>query len=164
MQKILFLILVFVVFGGGYLIFNEKQNQENNIIRNQNPIAENNTKKVAFSEFIKDGGSYQCNVKDYLSDVESGGTVYIDKDRMSGEFRTIAEGKQMNTSVLVLEGNTYMWSAGEDSGVVVSNRGELSSTYVWRPEEVGEYDCSLWEMDESKFTIPQNITFTKIAS
>ncbi|MEJ0001841.1 MAG: hypothetical protein WDN09_01495 [bacterium] len=68
-------------------------------------------KKVAFSQFVKQGGSYKCEVKQYLSDMDNTGTVYISGGNIAGEYNTVAEGRTIDTSFVMKDGYSYTWSS-----------------------------------------------------
>lgn len=129
-------------------------------------------KKMAFSQFVKQGGSYECTVKQALSDMENSGTVYMDKGRMRGEFSTIAEGMKVDTSLIVRDDYTYTWSSMmPKTGFKIKVQAEMnntgapaSGTYSWNADQIGEYDCKAWVVDESKFTLPSGTTFTEVKS
>lgn len=128
------------------------------------------SKKIAFSEFVKQGGAYQCTVKQAVSDMESSGTVYMDKGRMRGEFSTVAEGMKIDTSLIVRDDYTYTWSSmmpktGFKMKVQAqagNTNAAMSGTYSWNAEQIGEYDCTEWAVDEAKFTVPSGVTFTEM--
>lgn len=130
-------------------------------------------KKMAFSEFIKQGGSYKCEVKQYLSDIDNSGTVYMSGGNIRGEFSTIAEGRTMSTTFIVKDGYSYTWSS------LLPNMGfktkavetvgadavtENSGTYGWNATQIGDYNCEPWSADASKFIIPTDITFKDVSA
>jgi hypothetical protein len=131
-------------------------------------------KKMAFSQFIKqDFGPYKCEVKQAFSDMENNGTVYLNAGNIRGDFSTIAEGRKMDSSFIMKDGYTYNWSSfAPTMGVKVKvntttdgdTNTQTSGTYSWNAEQIGEYNCEAWTVDESKFTLPSTITFTEIKS
>lgn len=132
-------------------------------------------KKMAFSELLKQGGSYQCTVDQYVGEMVSKGTVFIDKDRIRGEFATAVQGMNINTSMIVRDGFTYTWTSamptkGFKAKVVEVVGGDAvvdtgtSGTYSFNATQIGDYNCADWNVDESKFALPAGVTFTEIKS
>jgi hypothetical protein len=128
-------------------------------------------KKIAFSELVKQGGSYECTVKQAVSDMESDGVVFMDKDRLYGEFSTIAEGMKVDTTMIMKDGYTYTWSSMAPkngfkikiaTNEIASNEVDASGTYRWSAEQIGDYYCEKWVVDESKFTVPTEIKFVEV--
>lgn len=171
-KTLISVLIVGVVVVGGYFILrsNTKNNEE--IVKN----GEENTeqKKMAFSEFVKQGGSYKCEVKQSVSDMENSGTVYLSGNKMRGEFSTIAEGKTMDTLFIMRDGYSYTWSSTlPNMGFkmkVMSNTDttntniDTSGNYSWNTEQIGDYNCEAWSADESMFTLPANITFQELGN
>ena len=105
-------------------------------------------KKMAFSEFIKrDTESYQCDVNQYLENMDSKGTVYISKGNVKGTFTTSVGGKTITTSLLVKDGYQYVWSSPLTNGVkiqiprdgVVNEDIAPKGTFAWNAEQLGDY-------------------------
>lgn len=161
------LVLAAVIVGGYFIIhsnkgvpatpevFTETQTGEQ--------MTETNGKKMAFSEFIKNGGTYKCEVKQAMSDFENSGTVYIDGANVRGNFSTVAEGRPIDTFFIVKDGYTYTWSSaaptmGFKMKVVADASADTSQTYDWK-QGVGDYNCEAWTADASMFTPPASVTF-----
>lgn len=170
-------LAVGAIIVGGYFVFNMKPMPESAQLENsemQNEVSgETSGKKMAFSEFIKqDKGAYKCEVKQAFSDIENKGTVYMNNGMMRGEFTTVAEGKTMDSSFIMKDGYAYNWSSVlPNMGVKVkvlanteNKGGDAKGTYTWNAEQIGEYNCEEWKVDESKFALPVGIDFTEINS
>ncbi len=127
-------------------------------------------KKIPFSEFAKNGGSYKCDVHQAMSDFENSGTVYMSGGKMRGEFSSVEEGRSIDTSFIYKDGLMYTWSSTMPSlgfkmkaNPTASNaEAAASGTYSWNTSEIGDYDCVVWDTDSSKFELPASITFREI--
>jgi hypothetical protein len=127
-------------------------------------------KKKAFSEFMKEGGSYKCTVHQYVNDTDTQGTVYLDSGLVRGEYDTQVQGKNYEGTVVVRDGYAYMWSSmmpgtGFKSKVETDAEGgqEVSSgSYSFNANQIGEYDCQPWTADGSMFEIPADVTFREV--
>lgn len=170
-KTIVTLVILGVLVIGGYFIFKAKSAQDDGQIVNtetsEGQKTETSGKKMAFSEFVKQGGSYKCEVKQNVSDMENNGTVYVSGSNVRGEFSTIAEGRTMETSFISKDGWMYNWSSalpnmGFKAKIVTSappTSTDTSGNYSWNANQIGDYNCEAWASDQSKFTVPTNITF-----
>lgn len=175
MKIIIWILIIGAVVFGGYSLVHNKNSVVVKTEEQQVPIEkpeESTGKKMAFAQFVKQGGSYQCTVHQAVSDFDTEGTVFISKGNIRGEFKTIAEGKNVTSSILVRDGFMYAWSSMmPKSGMKMvvkadaqNNGASGSGTYSWNAEQIGEYDCTPWAPDESTFAVPTAITFTLIPS
>ena len=163
MNKTLMWVLVgvVVVAGGFYILKGDKSEPTET-------VQEETGKKMAFSEFIKQGGSYKCEVKQSMDDFNTGGTVYISGGNIRGDFNTVAEGQTAQTSFILKDGFTYNWSSlapnmGVKVPVAVDSETTVNSeVYSWSANQIGDYDCEPWVADASMFIVPTNINFTLI--
>lgn len=168
-KTLISLVILGAVLVGGYFIISGKKadNMEavKNETANEDQVADTSGKKMAFSEFIKTGGSYKCDVKQSMSDFENSGTVYINETNIRGDFSTVAEGRTINTTFISRDGYSYTWSSAlPDMGFKMKIKTDASASadsenYSWNAEQIGDYNCEAWVGDESKFAIPTNINF-----
>jgi hypothetical protein len=138
----------------------------------QSETPRQNEKKMAFSEFIKQGGSYKCSVNQSVGGVETNGTTYISGGMIRGEYRSAAEGMNVDSTLVVRDGYTYTWTSmmpgvGFKSNIVETTGAEsttagMSGTYSWNAEQIGDYSCESWDADSSLFEIPKDITFREM--
>lgn len=131
-------------------------------------------KKMAFSEFLKqDKGAYQCAVNQYLDEEmtqSTQGTVFINAGNISGTFETNVGAMSITSSMIVKDGFSYTWSnmspIGYKVAIVesteVNTDQEMSGTYSWNAQQIGDYNCEVWDVDMTKFDLPQGISFQAI--
>ncbi len=165
------IVIVAVVAGAGYAIARKNKNPQPaggvTVDQKQDVSA---GKKMAFADFVKEGGSYQCTVNQNVQNIETKGTVYISGERISGTFSTKTQGMNIDTNMIVRDGYTYTWSSmmqgmgvkikATSPGAAGSNPGaSASGTYSFNAEQIGDYDCKPWTANESVFTLPSGITF-----
>lgn len=160
------ILVVVLVVGGYYTLKGSKSEpKENGTVQ-----GENTSKKMAFSEFVKQGGSYKCEVKQSMNDFENSGTVYINGGNIRGEFTNIAEGKTINSSFISKDGYMYSWSSAlptmgfkmQVNPTGTSTGADASGTYSWNANQIGDYNCVAWTLDASKFELPAGITFKAV--
>lgn len=148
-------------------------NEESEVSPSQKNEIPTNGKKMAFSEFIKQGGAYKCTVNQNVQNIETKGTVYISGDLVRGEFSTVVSGMNINSTFIVKDGYSYSWTSaaptmGIKTKIVAQGNGGaksdagMSGSYSWNAEQIGDYNCEAWTLDQTKFTPPTTITFTSI--
>lgn len=130
-------------------------------------------KKMAFVDFVKQGGSYQCDVNQYIDSAYSAttkGKVYIAGGNIRGDYKTIVQGMNINSSMIVRDEMVYTWTSLSSTGYkskvtadsTANTQAGASGNFSWNAEMVGDYDCTPWTTDASMFTIPASITFQEL--
>lgn len=126
-------------------------------------------KKIAFSEFMKQGGAYKCTVTQTVATMTTNGTVYLDSGKVKADFAVSVAGQSINTSMIVRDGYSYTWTSntptkGFKTKIAASTTGGSSAspkgTYTWDGSQIGDYSCESWITDASMFEVPSTVTFT----
>lgn len=185
MTKIIsWLAIAGLVVVGGYLVMEPKATEEKTQNELQEVLVEDTTKeeapipatgkKMAFSQFIKQGGAYKCTVNQTLSGIDTTGVTYINDSMIRGEFNTRIQNMNIDSTFIVRDGYTYSWSSVmPTAGFKVKMTGTVTTpdtttgttgSYSWNAEQIGDYDCQPWTVDQAKFTVPTNVTFKEINS
>lgn len=173
---IISVLLAGAVIGGVYFLRSDKvsenQIQDQEQIQNeQSQDSQVSGKKMAFADFVKQGGSYECTVNQYVAGTETSGKTYISGGMIRGEFQTSVQGLNITTNMIVRDGFTYTWSSmaptmGYKAPIAEGAEGDtstgMSGTYSFNAEQIGDYDCSPWTADLSKFTLPAGVNFQEI--
>jgi hypothetical protein len=167
---------VAVVGGGTYLVMNNTASVETG----EETQVENETEATG-----KDSGSLRAllalreSVMCTFSSVVEGtgattaGTVYASNGKMSGDFTIVQDGTTFDSHMIIDGESMYSWTTtaqgtfaykfnladlnGETS---VSSNGQ-SAVSIDNPVN---YECSPWNEDESKFTVPSTINFPDTSS
>ena len=130
-------------------------------------------KKIAFTELVKQGGTFKCSVNQTVENVTVKGLVYMDKGLIRGEFAGDYAGKKMDVTFVMRDNMTYVWNSvipnmgfkfKNDTAVSLGDKkaqasGEIHATPESYLEKIGDYDCEAWVAEASKFVIPTSITF-----
>lgn len=130
-------------------------------------------KKMAFSQFMSQGGSYECDVTQNLGGVESKGKIYLDNGKIRGDFTTKTASLDVTGSTIVRDGFSYTWSSMMPEGVKIPVESRNSTlgggfvqtsggTYSWNADQIGDYECKPWTPDQSVFVVPTNVTFREL--
>lgn len=127
------------------------------------------SKKIPFTEFLKQGGSYKCTVTQTVATMTTNGTVYIHDKNVEANFMISIAGQNISTNMIVRDGYTYTWTSaekgiGHKTKMVTTTSGGAGAptgTYTWNGSQVGDYSCEEWVADDSLFTLPKDVTFTE---
>lgn len=176
-KTVLSIIIVVAVAAAGYAIYNSKDMKsesvasvagENETTKTENEV-EQSGKKMAFAQFVKQGGSYECTVNQYVENIESKGHVFIDGGRIRTEYSVDYQGTSMDGIVIIKDGFAYTWGSMMPMGIKVPIKDDgvnvdagARGTYSWNAEQIGDYDCKAWNVDEAKFTLPAGINFQEL--
>lgn len=179
-KTIISILIIGAVAVGGYFL--SKSNKggyqetkgETNVEVSKEEATKPNGKKIAFSEFIKQSGSYKCTVNQSLNNTVTKGTTYLSNGMIRGEYNTKVSGMSVDSTILVRDGYTYSWnsmmpSMGFKMKVQTTTNtpnvgASASGSYSFNAEQIGDYDCQAWTVDQSKFAVPTTITFKEMSS
>ncbi len=146
------------------------QNLETELGENQENAEIPSGKKMAFSQFIKQGGAYQCTVNQYIDSAYSAttqGKVFIADGNIRADFAINAQGMQFDTSMITRDGFVYTWTSLANIGFKAkqvqdkTKNQEIATSghFNFNDEVVADYQCDPWISDYTKFIIPTQITF-----
>ena len=152
-------IIVVILIVAGYFIFSSNKGVENVPMGPESQAPE---KKMAFAEFVKQGGSYKCEIKNNINDAGSSGTVYVSDGVVKGELNTLTAGKMVTTYFLVRDGFSYAWfSTDPTKGFKIKEDTSVSASSDWA-SQIGDYNCEPWTADRAMFEVPASVTFQEI--
>lgn len=126
--------------------------------------------KGSFAELAERGGSYKCTFAHENDIAVSTGTVYISGDRIRGDFHSETEHMDVESHMIAKGGYVYTWSPMTSQGfkmIALENGGSfegsaaMSGNYADLHQEYN-YDCVVWNSDESMFTLPNDHTFVEM--
>lgn len=180
MKKNNLLLLIGGIVVIGLIIFflyknNENQDLPNLESENVGLLDEQSTgKKMSFSSFLgTQTGAYECRVTQYVDEGFSHtieGKVWINNEKIRGDFDISVSGMNLTSSMIARDGFVYTWTsmspigykAKEVKGDKEDSAGGESGTYSWNSEQIGDYDCVSWSVDDSKFVLPSSVNFQEI--
>ncbi len=180
-------LVAVIVLGGGYMALKSQETKDavsqesvkTNEQGTEPKVNETETtgtpsgKKMAFSEFLKQGGAYKCTVNQNIQDTETQGVTYIDGDIIRADYTIEVEGLTMTSSMIVRDGYTYSWSSMAPQMGFKSKIAEaeptandidtgMSDSYAWNADQIGDYNCDAWNPDKATFALPAGVTFTEM--
>ncbi len=164
-KALITIVIIAALAVGGYFAFRNKNIEETPVQGGDTTTEETPTgKKMAFSEFIKRKESSECTVNVTVNDTITQGKVYIAGDKIRGEYKTDING-QIVDATLISDGTyAYSWSSAAPVGIKVHINPETMTddAHMFDYDMIGDYNCSLWTPDASKFVIPTNIKFSAV--
>jgi hypothetical protein len=169
MKYIGILLGLVLVAGGGYYLYTQnaampQEGAQQETVFETSPSADGST---SFGELIARSGSWECDISMSAGGVASEGTVYIANGNIRGDFESMVEGQVFGSHMIQTGGFVYTWTdmtpQGFRSPVAAASQGEASaSSQGFDPEAGVEYDCRSWSADQSRFAIPDGITFADL--
>lgn len=134
-------------------------------------ITKSDDRKMSFGDFVKQGGSYKCDIEQTVGSATTKGTAYVNDGMIKGEYVTQADGLSITSYVVVRDGYAYTWTSfAPNMGLkarVVENASADSSTQTsgqdsFNTDDVDNYDCEPWTADASVFALPTGVKFSEI--
>ncbi|MDQ5883555.1 MAG: hypothetical protein QG654_469 [Patescibacteria group bacterium] len=176
MAKIIFSILV--LGGLGFLIFSSNKKDENLSPSTNESVAESQEKeetkdfseKTSLARLMEKGGDYQCTFTHETQAGDSSGTVYISGKKIRGDFVSkvsiagLPDIGDVKTFMISDGESVYTWSSMTSDGYKAPINKDVTSqdsSGVPTNQEL-DYKCIGWKVDQSKFSLPTNITFKTI--
>lgn len=129
-----------------------------------------------FQEVLKLGTRLKCDFSSETEDGTISGTAYTDGSQMRQES-TLEQGEErIESNVIVKNEEVYAWSSvqpGQGMKVSLADVESRQEEQTSEQEEADmspgmeqsfEYSCEKWNVDESKFQLPQDIDFQDMSS
>ncbi len=178
--KIIIAVIIIALLGvGGYMLF---AGQDEAVVTAENSsdtntAQESEGKKMAFTEFMKQGGTYKCEVNQNIGDTTTQGTTYMDGGMIRGEYVTQVQGMTVSSYSIIRDGYSYGWSsiaptmgykvkldtaATSNTSADVNTNTSTSGSYTFNAETIGDYNCEAWTADASMFALPAGVTFREV--
>lgn len=181
MGKIILSILVlgglsFVIFSGSGKNSLEENEKSDNVSaetlaeeNSDKTIAKSFNEKTTLEKLIEKGGDYQCEFSQKTEISDSTGVVYISDKNIRGDFSSsvsvegLGDLGSIDTHMISDGESIYTWSSFSEEGTksAIVKDGQKDTENVPLDKEL-DYRCVSWKSDESKFSIPTNITFKNI--
>lgn len=177
MKAIITFVLLCAVVVGGYITFGNKNSsyqapKESQVDSTEVKGVEESVGEVSpfilkgtFFDLAKKNGSYECTVSHSVSVAQSEGVVYVSGSKIRGEFSsTIPQVNMKIRSTMISDGTyIYTWTDMAKTGFKAKI---VETTKPVEQDSVGneymqnlDYSCTPWTPDDSKFSVPSDITF-----
>lgn len=117
-----------------------------------------------FAELMARTGSWTCDASTAYEGGSSTGTVVMNDGKLRGDFVATMAGITVNTSFIGREGYMYTWTSMIPQGFKVKMEAAAGTAggQGIDPSTNVTYSCAPWAADESRFTVPADITFMEM--
>lgn len=172
---VILIVALFVGAGGVYYTQNKKPNVDGNAemrLQTEGNMESENSAKVGVSV----NGTFRSlfaigrNVSCTFTSPESSGIVYITADgKMSGDFSSKTSSGSKVESHMIRSGDTaYVWNGSQgakmDSSAMMNADASAQAKAGVDLDNKVDYKCTDWNVDESEFTVPSNVSFVDISA
>lgn len=171
-KQLVWLLVIGVVVAAGYYLTTSKKVADTS--DGAQKTQEATGKKMAFADFMKEGGSYKCAVQSNSAEgIDTTGTVYLNAGMIRVDASTKMPGSSdIKTSIIVAPDYTYTWTAqagnvgfkAKTVRAASPDGSEGSASYGFDASQIGDYSCEAWNADASLFVPPATITFTDVST
>ncbi len=115
--------------------------------------------KSSLRELMALANNQRCTFSD--TETGSSGEIFVSGGKVRGDFEVTAEGQTISSHMISDTENLYMWTDGLDTGLKMSiiEAGEPEDNMSGETQSVDlnqkvDYECTGWNVDNSKFDLP----------
>ncbi len=112
------------------------------------------------------GKNQTCEVT--YPDGGTSGTIYVAANKVRGNFTMTVEGKPFESSMIQDGTYGYFWSGTQGTKMKIDQTASASPTATTQKtadlDEKVDMKCGSWNVDDSMFTPPGNVTFTDLSA
>jgi hypothetical protein len=164
--KIAAVILGLMILGGGvFLALRNPPQSESDDLAVQ--MADNDSVKDKFADLLRQDKNLECTFVQNSETYQTSGTVYMTGhgERVRGDFVSNAMDGDSETHMIRVDGWSYLWGATMPQGIKVQITEEDAEHLFQNSNGDNEiaddvdFDCDVWRVDDSKFTVPDDVEF-----
>ncbi len=152
----LYVIGALVIGGVAWAGLQSRGGAESNNANNNTQTEES---QGSLRSLLSMGTAQQCT----FESEESSGVAFVAQQRMRGDFEVVVGDGRESGHVIVKDDTAFVWVDGETQGFKMSTEGQADDSAVNDQFDLDEdvnYECQPWQVDQSKFQEPRNVTFT----
>lgn len=172
MRSSLFLSFASVVFAvlilglSFYLIMPQKTQETKTGKTEISPTPSKNQNDTYLLNLILSKKNLSCSFNTVLiNGADYHGTFYMGGGNLRGYFSGTENNRNILTDVLMTDGEIYAWPDKSANGIKAKvSFDKLSSLSAQKTERSIDYKCEPWILDDSKFKLPKNVTFTDMTN
>lgn len=144
------------------------QIQQSTQQQEEKQLPESSANKGTIQSLLKQGKNVTCSIS--YPEGSGSGTVYVAGSKVRGDFTTKVDNKEMMSHMINENNTAYVWTDASNQGtkITVDPSKPVPSAPEGAPqsadlEKVVDMDCKNWSVDNSKFSVPANVTFTDMS-
>jgi len=122
---------------------------------------------VALSALVAAGNPVTCTFSTTTAQGTEEGTIYVADGKVAGDFTMNGTQGPTQAHMIMQDQTNYFWTSAGTQGfksAVTATSSSGSSQQGVSYSEPADYACQPWTADESKFTLPANITFMDMSA
>ena len=163
------LLIALIVLGGGYFLYSSKESKVVNesLITNESP-EKDSLVRTSVQELLANNRKTECvfNLDDEERKIS--GKLYIDGVKMRGDYTT-SDPELGDVEGSVIRDNRFLYVWGESLGETgtklrVEQAAEDAIDNFVSTDEMIDFDCSFWFVNERLFVPPAEIEFIDISA
>lgn len=161
-------IAVLVVVGGAaayYVAYGQPETQQATSSK-----TEHKATNASLSELLEKGEPRKCTYSGEIKSGEYSGTAYFSSDKqMRNDYKSTADGKTRNGSMIITGDTQYFWNTETKKGFKTAIKADDSQqTSSDENDSVDtkakfSFHCSSWTVDDSKFTPPSDVAIQDLS-
>lgn len=167
-NTIIGIIVAIIVIGGGAWYFTSGKSGGTEAQRGASDEAkEVNAGEGTFASLVGRAGSWKCDIKTYVENAPSEGTVHISDGKVRADFTSVIGNETVTSHMISADGYVYTWSDAYPQGMkmkipegdataVPGNQGGVS------PDANVEYSCAPAGASLEAFVPPSSVSFMEL--
>lgn len=157
-------VLLSLVAVGGYRALSQPSSSETESQTMVTPTMAD-ASATSFSSFLASETNQQCTFTG--TNANSSGTLYIGNGKARGDFAVTTNNLSVQSHMISDGIDMYVWMDGQGQGFMMSISEMEQAGQNLAPElknnlpidNMGDYSCSPWTVDEQMFVVPTTVTF-----
>lgn len=164
---VIIVIIVLLLLGGGAFVMSHKSTkstaaQTATTTVNPTETAANKGTLGSLKSLMTSALPQTCTFSTQKQ-ASTNGTIYVSGGKLRGDFTSTNQGQTINGHMLVDSGFSYIWTDLNKQGMKVAiTEAQVNTAANSQAMDLNQdvsYSCKPWVADESKFTLPTDITF-----
>jgi len=146
----------------------ESQTQQTVTQQEEQQLPESSANKGTIQSLLKQGKNVTCSIS--YPEGSGSGTVYVAGTKVRGDFTTKVDNKELMSHMINENNTAYVWTDASNQGtkITIDPNQPIPSAPAGAPQSADlnkevDMNCKNWSVDNSKFTVPTNVTFTDMS-
>ncbi|NUM25670.1 MAG: hypothetical protein HUU49_03550 [Candidatus Buchananbacteria bacterium] len=158
---IIALLIIALIAGGVYWMMSIK-NQSGNT----NMVLDETIPGKSLRELLTSPTPQRCTFAETNETAKNEGVVFIGGGKMRGDFSSTINGQMFNSHMISTNNKINFWLNGQTQGFMMGldQTDSAQATDATRVDidKKMTVDCEPWQLDETKFELPAEVTFTDL--
>jgi hypothetical protein len=164
-------ILIILLGVGGYFFLNNSSKKQAPVVNTASQATSPSVSATQSSikSLLASKTPKQCDFSDNVGTASFTGTVYVADGKASGEFNVQTQAGPIVSHMISDGTNAYIWTGNTKQGfkfslaAATNAAGNTQNSQSVDVNKTFDFKCKDWSVDNSKFAIPTDVTFTAFA-